>query len=763
MQNDLLRAVLSRLDRGDCPDSKWPDAGGEYWSLCPFHPDESVGSFSVHPEEGFFCFVCKAKGSLMTLGKRLGIEPPSNRGLTLTEYAHAKHLREADLRKWFVCDGKRDGHDAVCFPYQDEAGHLLTTRHRVRDGFKQKVLAQKGAKIKGLLYGLWRLPEIRKAGWVVLVEGESDCHTLWAEGVPALGVPGTTMWSPSSAHYFDGLDVFVWQEPDTAGKQMAQNICRDLPNARIIASPDFKDPSDAHLHGVPLPALVESLKAHPVEAGLPSIQINGVPLRDQTAAALAALEKRNDPPTIFWRAGTLARIGRNERDAPVVETLTESATRGAMARTAEWIRTFKQGGARCVAPPIDVVRDLLALGTWPFPALAGIVEAPILRPDGSARIDPGYDPFTRLFYAPAPGFCVPNIPTEPTEEQTAAALATVREPMKEFPWASDADASNALGALLTPITRPMVAGCVPMGIIDAPQAGSGKSLLAEIVATVATGRPAAMMAPPGDDNAWRKMILSQLISGASICVIDNVEGRLWAPSLGAALTSSVFSGRLLGLSRMASLEHRLVWFATGNNVRLAGDLPRRCYSVRLDAEQARPWRRAGFTHPDLSGWTLAHRGEILGAALTLVRSWVVAGRPVPDNLPTVGGFSEWSRTIGGTLAHAGVEGFLTNLDDLYDSMDSESQEWDAFLVSWYAVIGQKSTTASDLAKEIGRCDALADALPSDLADAFESRRSFNRRLGAALAKRDGVRSQCGLHIERYGSYKRAVTWRVRPD
>ena len=52
-----LEAILPHLDRGDVTDSRWPDADGEYWALCPFHADRRVGNFSVS-ERGYTCFSC---------------------------------------------------------------------------------------------------------------------------------------------------------------------------------------------------------------------------------------------------------------------------------------------------------------------------------------------------------------------------------------------------------------------------------------------------------------------------------------------------------------------------------------------------------------------------------------------------------------------------------------------------------------------------------------------------------------------------------
>jgi len=49
-----------------------------------------------------------------------------------------------------------------------------------------------------MLYGLDRLNEIKKLRWVLLVEGESDCWTLWSHPLPALGIPGKSVRQPAA-------------------------------------------------------------------------------------------------------------------------------------------------------------------------------------------------------------------------------------------------------------------------------------------------------------------------------------------------------------------------------------------------------------------------------------------------------------------------------------------------------------------------------------------------------------------------------------
>ena len=107
-----------------------------------------------------------------------------------------------------------------------------------------------------------------------------------------------------------------------------------------------------------------------------------------------------------------------------------------------------------------------------------------------------------------------------------------------------------IGLLLTPLIRQSISGHVPIALLDAPRPGTGKSLLAETVAMIATGRKAAMIAAPyDDDNEWRKRIASTLADGATIIVIDNVHGRLQSAALDLALTSHTMQERILGQSK----------------------------------------------------------------------------------------------------------------------------------------------------------------------------------------------------------------------
>jgi hypothetical protein len=480
-----------------------------------------------------------------------------------------------------------------------------------------------------------------------------------------------------------------------------------------------------------------------VPATRPKIITTGKQLREQTEAVLHAMYAANVPPSVFVRAGELVRLVPDENGRPKVIALRDASLRGRMARVADYYRLGKGGVEIAIPPPSPVVSDITALGQWAFPGLAGVTEVPVLRENGSILTEAGYDTVSRLFYWPAEGMDVPPIPSHPSAAEIQAAREIIEEALGEFPYDSDASKANAIGTLLTPIVRPAIHGPVPIALLDAPQQGTGKSLLSSVIAITATGRPGAMMAAPDNDEEWRKRITATLYSGPSVITIDNIEGQLKAPSLANALTAEVWKDRILGRSESIELPQLATWMATGNNIRLGGDLQRRAFWIRLDAHSGTPWLGRTFKHPDLKAWVLENRGKIIGALLTLARAWFVAGQPTAKS-PILGSYESWSRTIGGILEHAGVHGFLGNLEALYNHADEEAAEWEAFLLSLAGHFRGRDFTTAALGRDLESLPALVAELPGNLEEAWAKRNS-----GVSLPKRLG-KAFSGLKERRFG-------------
>ena len=170
-------------------------------------------------------------------------------GLTLDQYAAAKGLPADFLRSCGISEFSYDQRPTLRIPYLGGGGEELAVRFRIAlegDRFRWK------SGSKQCLYGLHRLEDARRVGQVVLVEGESDCHTLWHHGIAAIGVPGAANWREDrDARHLEGIEtIYVVIEADRGGeavrKWLSQSAIRH--RVKLLSLPE-KDPSAMHVQG----------------------------------------------------------------------------------------------------------------------------------------------------------------------------------------------------------------------------------------------------------------------------------------------------------------------------------------------------------------------------------------------------------------------------------------------------------------------------------------------------------------------------------
>src|SRR5215217_1399085 len=264
--------------------------GEKAMSYCPAHDDRSNPSLSLKAENGkllLHCFAgCQPEDILSKIGlgmKDLFLEggggsfiPPntparlhaqsekphingqnerasgdarSEHGCTLKEYSEMKKLPEGFLRGLGLRDVIYLDKPAVRIPYPDEEGQEAAVRFRTSLDGAEKFRWRSGDK--PFPYGLRLLEEARKAGVVVLVEGESDCHTLWYHEIPALGIPGASNWREGWATYLDGIEkIYAIIEPDQGGDALREKLsgCEAIrERLHLLGLGEHKDPSALHL------------------------------------------------------------------------------------------------------------------------------------------------------------------------------------------------------------------------------------------------------------------------------------------------------------------------------------------------------------------------------------------------------------------------------------------------------------------------------------------------------------------------------------
>ncbi|MDQ3730066.1 MAG: hypothetical protein M3355_10820 [Actinomycetota bacterium] len=470
----------------------------------------------------------------------------------------------------------------------------------------------------------------------------------------------------------------------------------------------------------------------PASKNGPRLQIDlSEPLYRKADLAWHALMETNDAdePRVLVRGNELVRMTeRGDLEPFVVDNLTDLLSRAAQ------FNQSPQGGSRAVDPPSSVVRALLARDSGEYmdaPRVDRVVDVPVLTADGSLLERPGHHAGSKLYYRPADGLehlRQPDRLTTEDVEQARDMLIGEDGLFIDFEFADEASRAHAVALLLLPFVREFIgSGSTPLHAALAHDVGSGKTLLAQAALLPGCGL-VPVTTGTGSEEEWRKKITALLLRAPGAVLLDNLSGELDSGSLAAALTSGTWSDRILGESREVSLEIRNTWAVTGNNLSLTREMTRRTVACFLDPGEVRPADRSPdeFAHPDLLGWAMENRRELVRAALTLIRHWLegpvglVEGGYVylrtgeaPRHSETAkGSFGRWAGVIGGILEAAEIDGFLTNERELAASADEDTADAREFLAAWHAHT-QESMEFKDIA---AMCDfaEIRDYLPPDL-------------------------------------------------
>jgi hypothetical protein len=439
-----------------------------------------------------------------------------------------------------------------------------------------------------------------------------------------------------------------------------------------------------------------------------------------------------------------ARNGRRKKVGAAAERVAPdmgpSQLRALVARYCYTYAYNAKNERKTVLPTEALCKAVLSSTEWPgVPDLVEITAMPFVREDGTVCQKRGYDEETGVWLNVDEGF--PEVPETPSAEQvTAAKKLLLDRLLRDFPFVSDADRANYMGLLHTPALKHVTGTITPFGVITAAAAGSGKSLLAEIISRT-YGSNGTACTLPRQDEELRKLVTSKLMSDPhAVVTFDNIgkSHRVDSPILAQLMTETVWTDRVLGGNDTVSRINDKLWLGTGNNVQFGGEMASRSVLVRIDPKMERPDQRDTdrFVLGNLQTWMAvdANRIQVMHALLVLIRSWAAAG--MPEGSVNMRTFSPWSRKIGGLLDFHGITGFLTNLDEV-DEADEESYEWAQFLAAWHTRHpGEWMSTAQLVGSYRTTQFETSQGLPDPWAGAFPLRDNgqpyTNRGLGMKL-------------------------------
>jgi putative DNA primase/helicase len=336
---------------------------------------------------------------------------------------------------------------------------------------------------------------------------------------------------------------------------------------------------------------------------------------------------------------------------------------------------FKQRGNQRTTPAERLFKNMLSGPTVLLPELRGAISIPVFGPNGTLQDTPGYLEDTKLYYAPPKDFEV-MCPDPAVREEAREYLLS--EILSDFPFDGPASRAHAVGALLLPFVRSMIEGPTPLHLISKPKAGTGATLLAEVLAYPGAGMP-RVITLSGTEDELRRTLFSGLRDGPGAMLLDNVT-KLEGASLASVLTQTTMTDRVVGSSRVATAPNRSLWLATSNNPTMSDEIARRTVRIHLDAKTEHPELRNGFRTPDLRRWIVNYRRDLVWYALSLVQAWITSGRPAGTNV--LGRFEDWAKVIGGILDVAGIPGFLGNFGQFRCKGDLEYLDMLAFVEAW---------------------------------------------------------------------------------
>ena len=384
-----------------------------------------------------------------------GSDSPGPAGCRLADYAQAKGLPIDFLRSLGIAEITYRGAPAIKIPYHAPDRSVVAMRFRIALEGEDKFRWRKWSRL--CLYGAHDAKHLKAAGLSLLVEGESDCHTIWWHRIPGLGLPGGGTWNEErDAPLFDDVPViYAIIEPDKGGQALLASLARSriAPRVRLVhMPPDTKDVSALYLADpenfvVRLDALLEVAQPIPQQVIAPSSagpdqKVDDRPAliiddADLTRTARALRDRLAERAGLFDR-GTPVKLVRDAMSGGMVaRQLTVEGVVHEAHRVAYPVKQRMNADGSILEVPVTLPNRVARLyldmrGDWNLRVLNGITTAPILSSDGSVLGRHGYDEGTGLW---CDAVETPPMPPMVPMPLAAAALLRVRATFHTFPFA----------------------------------------------------------------------------------------------------------------------------------------------------------------------------------------------------------------------------------------------------------------------------------------------------------------------------------------
>lgn len=502
---------------------------------------------------------------------------------------------------------------------------------------------------------------------------------------------------------------------------------------------------------------------------------------DLRASVAPTLEALGKVPALYQRAGELVELGREPDGRMAIRAVAMGRLRLLCEDRCRYVqevtlpaKTLEPGGKvtfevkqRDVKVDDRVVQAVMASpAEWgPVRPIDGVIHVPALHEDASVCAD-GYDAVTRL-YVDAAGFGAPGT----TLEEAQGALAALEDVLVDFPFETDVDRAVILAMWITACVRQTMP-TAPAFLVDSPSSGIGKTPLVNIASLLSTGRSASMTRAPQLEDELSKLLFALCLAGEPVIAFDDVKGAFGGDVYDQLITSEAITSRVLGATQVARAPARALVMITGRNVTFRGDGVYRTLRARLVTEAERPDdERRRWRHPDLLGYVAANRVALATACLTIVRAYLMAGRPC--KMPPHKEFQRWN-VVREALIWLGRPDVVVSVERQRDEADVDYSLYVSLCRAWHDALGDEPTTLSgifDALAATGSTGIVAPefsaaarrkALEGAVVDMIEMSRTDARapRVLASRLKRNAGRPAGGYLLRRGREIRNGFAWQV---
>lgn len=338
--------------------------------------------------------------------------------------------------------------------------------------------------------------------------------------------------------------------------------------------------------------------------------------------------------------------------------------------------------------PRDIAGALFnaALYSENIPAVRIMATEPVILANGNTVSKPGYNAANRVLVTIPRGQRAAwrrySVVENPTAADAQAALDYINtELLSDVPFASDADRAIVLAYFVTAATRHLY-GTAPGFAFDAPERGSGKSLVAGCGRILSQGNSGYQSVGHrrGQDTETEKQLGTLALTGGRHAHIDELprKEKLDSTILSELLTAPVMETRLLGMNAKIAIEG-LMLTVCGNNIQVGLDYVRRILKARLHyTGTGTAARRTVFRHGNLLRWATEHRPELVAAIHTITRHGIQNSVRANGRL---GSYEDWSSIVLGGLTAVTI-GDATVSDLVLDAQQEASANEDDLAGDW---------------------------------------------------------------------------------